>query len=88
MGMRGGAVCHIRAISAGVRPADLVDDVAEDALQGEGFGAARAGVFVAQRVKASGGLVSIVRTDTCLGESNLDEAGQGLVGSRRASRSP
>ena len=44
----------------------LVDEVAEGALQGQGFGGEgaggldAAGVFVPQRVKASGGIVSIV----------------------------
>jgi hypothetical protein len=48
----------------------LVDDVAEGALQGQGFGGEGAGggdgagVFLPQRVKADGGSVSIVRTDT------------------------
>ena len=46
----------------------LVDEVAEGALQGQGFGGEgasgldRAGVSGAQRVKAGGGLVSIVST--------------------------
>ena len=46
----------------------LVDEVAERALQVQGFGGEGAGgvdgagVFVPQRVKAGGGLVSIVRT--------------------------
>ena len=46
----------------------LVDEVAEGALQGRRFGGTGtgrgdgAGVFVAQGVKAGGGLVSIVRT--------------------------
>jgi hypothetical protein len=50
----------------------LVDEVAEGALQGQRFGAEGAGgangagVFVPQRVKPGSGLVSKVRTDTCL----------------------
>ena len=46
----------------------LVDEVAEGALQGQGFGGEGAGgrdgegAFVPQRVKAGGGLVSIMRT--------------------------
>jgi hypothetical protein len=43
-GMRGGAVCHIRAISAGVQAVGLVDAVAERALQFRGFGGVGAGV--------------------------------------------
>ena len=48
--------------------ASLVDEVAEGALQVQGFGGEGAGgfdaaaIFVAQRLKAGGGLVSIVRT--------------------------
>ena len=64
MGMRGGAVCHIRSISAGVRAWLGFQHLAfslELALQGQGFGGEGAGggdgagVFVAQRVKSGGG---------------------------------
>jgi hypothetical protein len=50
----------------------LVDEVAEGAPQVQGFGGEGAGgldgagVLGAQRLKANGGLVSIVSTDTCL----------------------
>ena len=50
----------------------LADDVAERALQVQGFsgkgagGGDGAGVLVPQRVQTGGGLVSIVRTDACL----------------------
>jgi hypothetical protein len=53
----------------------LVDEVAEGALRDQRFGGEGAGgfegarVFVAQRVKAGGGLVSIVRT--CWGEDAI-----------------
>ncbi len=59
--MLGGAVFHMRSISAGVGAADLVDEVAEGALQLEGFGGTgaggmdRAGVFVPQCVDSGGG---------------------------------
>ena len=49
----------------------LADDVAERALQVQGFsgkgagGGDGAGVLVPQRVQTGGGLVSIVRTDAC-----------------------
>jgi hypothetical protein len=57
----------------------LVDEVAEGALQGLDFGGEGAGggdgggLFVAQRVTTGGGLVSIVRTDTC---SDLPPSGK------------
>ena len=50
----------------------LADELAERALQNQGFcgkdagGFDGAGVFFAQPVDVGGGLVSIVRTDTCL----------------------
>ena len=53
----------------------LIDQVAEDALQGRSLGGEGAGgldgagVLVAQGKEAGGGLVSIVRTDTCMGAS-------------------
>jgi len=40
---RGGAVCHIRAISGRGQAAGLVDEVAEDALQSQRFGGEGAG---------------------------------------------
>ena len=51
----------------------LVDEVAKGAPQVQGFGGEGAGeldgagVLGAQRLKANGGLVSIVSTDTCSG---------------------
>ena len=57
MGMRSGAVCHIRAIFSRGEGVGLVHEVAEGALQGQGFGGAGAGggngagAFVAQGVR-------------------------------------
>ena len=61
MGMRGGAVCHMSAISVGGQGVGLVDEVAEGALQFQGFGGEGeggvngAGELVPQRVDAGGG---------------------------------
>jgi len=57
----GAGGCHSSSISAGVRAVGLVDEVAEGALQGQGFGGEAAGgfegagVLVAQGVEAGGG---------------------------------
>ena len=49
----------------------MVDEVVEGELKFQDFGGDSAGdaagVFVAQGLEASGGIVSIVRTDTCSG---------------------
>jgi hypothetical protein len=65
MSIRGGAVCRIRAIFAGVR---LYTRLTRSLrlCQGQGFGGEDAGW---------GGLVSIVSTDTCM-EENMPEAAE------------
>jgi hypothetical protein len=63
MGTRGRPVCHISAISAGVRAKGLLDAVPEGC--NPGIGADAAGLFVAKCTKSGGRLVSIVSTDTC-----------------------
>ena len=54
MGIRGGAVCHMRAISAGGEAVGLVDEMAEGALQGQGSGGEGEGGFA-----VSGALVVV-----------------------------
>ena len=62
----------------------LVDEVAEGTLQVQGFGGEGAGgfdgagVLVAQRVKAGGGLVSIVRTCSCSDALHVGHPGVGI----------
>ena len=70
MGMLGwGGFPHEFNLRRGQR-VGLIDEVAEGTLQVQGFGGegaggfGGAGVFVPQRVKADGGSVSIMRTDT------------------------
>ena len=60
MGMRGGAFYRIN----GLRPPDSAIFILPSAFPLSG-----GGVFAAQGVKASGGIVSIVRTDTCMVDS-------------------
>ena len=54
IGIQDGAVCHMRAISAGGEAVGLVDEMAEGAPQGEGSGGEGGGGFA-----VSGALVVV-----------------------------